>query len=781
MAETVDVSGRIAIQDAASPTIKKIEGSIQSLTRMASRMGAQFGKFANMGAFGGVATQARNAVGAMGKLGSSMQRMLLPIAALAGAAGFGGLAYEMQQYITTTDALAKTSTKFGIPIDQLQQLRYAAKLANVESSTLDKSLGILQRNMNKAAGSGGKDPLAQLFRVLNIEMKDATGNVRGAADVLPALANAMARNVDPALRMQMATAAFGKSGIEMITMLEQGGSSLRATMEASKRFGEITAEQAKIAEQAADAQTDFNAAITGVKNTIMAQLLPALLPVIKGMTDWVAANREWLATGIEKFIIDMATAIKTIDWERIWTGAKAVGENIAWVAKEMGGLNVIIPLVGAAIGASLLAPLAAVTLALGKLAIAIVSNPIGAVIAAIAVGGYLIYKNWDTIGPFFTKMWTNMKADFDAALAWVGDFLGQFVPGGMPEIWAGLVTDFTGIWNGVKTVFFGAMDWFESFILLFTPGGLEAAWAGVATYFSGVWSSVEAAFTQGTAWLDDLAGIFTAAWSAVSSVFSAAVSEITGFLRMLVPDILIDIWTTTLPQAMAAPWQAVSEVFSSYVASIGRIATALTPQVLIDAWSGLGALFSGIWDGVAAVFGGALTALSSFAASFIPTGITQAWAGVVGFFTGLWDGVVSAFQRAWSLIKPIIDAIMAAIGPVIAGAAKVAEIGGGASKIVSNVGSAAVSGAKSGLASVGNAASSVGNWLFGGSKPAAAAGAPGPLQQGAATAPQAARVEGEVETNIKITLDPGLLATATSSDTGQVSSTVNVGRSMVPA
>jgi hypothetical protein len=800
MAENVDVAGRISITDNASPTLKKIEGSIASVNKMSARMGqgfskaaAGFSKFANTGAFGGVAKNARSAMGAVGKLGSSIVRMGSQLALLAGAAGFGGLAYEMKNYIDTTDQLNKTAARFGIPIEQMQSLRDVAKDANIDMGDLTKSLGILSKGM-AGADSGKNKQLVELFAKLGINMRDANGQMRNAADIMPALANAFEKNTNATTRMTMATALFGKGGAQMIDVLVQGGASFRDAMEAVKQYGQITQDQADMASKATTAQFKFAKSIEGVKNSIMAQLLPALLPVIDAMTKWVTANREWLATGIEKFIVDMTTAIKQVDWEGLWQGAQKVGKVLKTVSDAIGGLNTIIPLFIAAIGASMLAPLATVVIALGKFAAAFVTgpivgvisqlaalvvglgsalltalsgaggamaafnavlaaNPIGVVViavAALAGAALLIYKNWEPISELFSKMWANIKADFWAVYGWIDDFVAQFHPGGIYGAWADVETYFRKKWADIKAAFWDPLTWLSTFASQFIPDSLKTAWADLGTWFSAKWVEVKDAFWSVTSWMGSVTSMFTPEaikaawtglgawfsnlWTSISTIFTGAISGLGSLLLSFTPKILIDIWTTTLPQAMEDPWKAVSEVFSSYIASIKRIVLMLVPQPIIDAWSGL-----------------------------------------AGFFERLWTSITNAFKQAWAAIKPIIDAIMAAIGPVIEAAGKVAKIGGG----VIDAGKGAVKNVVGGAGEVAsNAWGKVTNFFGGGKAQPPPAG---PLQQGAAaTGPVTARVEGEVETKIRIDLAPGLTGSAETHDSGIARSQVNLGTTMLP-
>jgi hypothetical protein len=199
------------------------------------------------------------------------------------------------------------------------------------------------------------------------------------------------------------------------------------------------------------------------------------------------------------------------------------------------------------------------------------------------------------------------------------------------------------------------------------------------------------------------------------------------------------------------------------------------PDPIEGAWQGLVDSFSVLWSAVGTYFTDTLAMYGRFVDLFVPTGVIAAWQQVSGFFSDLWATVTGAFERAWAVIEPIIDAINAAVGPVIRAAERIASIG-------STVVGAAYGAGQSVLRTGRSAAESVGagvNRLFPGPVEAAQ---PGPLQQGLETLPQATtRVDGEVETRIVVSLDPGLTGTATTNDTGRVNSTVNVGTSMVPA
>lgn len=65
---------------------------------------------------------------------------------------------------------------------------------------------------------------------------------------------------------------------------------------------------------------------------------------------------------------------------------------------------------------------------LGRLAMA---HPLLALITAVAFGVYLIYKNWDTIGPYFQKVWTIIKGFFQSGIGNISATILNWSPLGL--------------------------------------------------------------------------------------------------------------------------------------------------------------------------------------------------------------------------------------------------------------------------------------------------------------------------------------------------------------
>ena len=82
-------------------------------------------------------------------------------------------------------------------------------------------------------------------------------------------------------------------------------------------------------------------------------------------------------------------------------------------------------------GGALLTALRTVGMALWGLAANPIVLIIAAVVAALAAGAYLIYKNWDAVKSYFVNAWTEIKAGFSGGIAGIITTLVNFSPLGL--------------------------------------------------------------------------------------------------------------------------------------------------------------------------------------------------------------------------------------------------------------------------------------------------------------------------------------------------------------
>ena len=79
---------------------------------------------------------------------------------------------------------------------------------------------------------------------------------------------------------------------------------------------------------------------------------------------------------------------------------------------------------------------------------ALLTNPIGLLIAGIAVAAYLIYDNWGKIGPWFAELWQTVSGAFSSAWSSITNFCS--------EVWTNISNFFT---SGIGKITATILDW----------------------------------------------------------------------------------------------------------------------------------------------------------------------------------------------------------------------------------------------------------------------------------------------------------------------------------
>lgn len=359
-----------------------------------------------------------NAKRAMGGFEKKMHNIGGKIAGVGAAISVAGagIALAIKGQIDAADELSKASQKFGVPIETLSKLKYAADLSDVSLESLGKSFGILSKTM--VAASNGNKAAAENFNAIGVAVTDATGKLRPSEAVMSDIADVLAKMPDGAEKTALALSLFGDSGADMIPLLNGGGLAIREMMAEAEKLGLVISEKTgKDAEAFNDNLTRLGAAIKGLAVEVTA----ALLPVMVALSEKAVELAKWFG--------DLSPEMqKTL----------AVVSGLVVVAGPLlVALGAIVASVGTLTGA--FAGLAAVTLA----------NPIIALIAAVAAGAALIYMNWDGIVAYFT------------------------------DLWAKVSTAATEAWAAIKSAWSGVVQYFSDLIFVQLPQVFDDAWAAI--------------------------------------------------------------------------------------------------------------------------------------------------------------------------------------------------------------------------------------------------------------------------------------------------------------
>lgn len=157
-----------------------------------------------------------------------------------GIGGAAGLTRQIQETIKFADSIAKTADAAGISTNALQEYRYAAGLAGLETAEFDKAAIRLARTLGEAAR--GKDAPARVFESIGISIRDSIGNIKSTEQVLDEVVEAFAKIPDAARRASLAQELFGRDGVKMAVLLRDGSKSIEEMRQRARDLGLVLEE-----------------------------------------------------------------------------------------------------------------------------------------------------------------------------------------------------------------------------------------------------------------------------------------------------------------------------------------------------------------------------------------------------------------------------------------------------------------------------------------------------------------------------------------------------------
>ncbi|MCH2165944.1 MAG: tape measure protein [Marinovum sp.] len=341
-----------------------------------------------------------------------------------------------------------------------------------------------------------------------------------------------------------------------------------------------------------------------------------------GLFDWMKGRLGEILDTINRLEADgtlqaWATQIgQTIQTalENAWafmTDALAVIQELSGylskAAEYVGGWrNLLGILAGIAFAPTLIstaAGLVQIVTGLAALSTALMANPIVLVIAAIAGGVYLIYKNWDKIEPYFTALWDGIKQTVETVWNWLKSAFAWSPTTLITENWQGIKEGLSAplelgkdaielTWSGFKTLF----AWHPVSLITSNWEGISAA---ITSSVTDAEASLRTAWSGVTEWLD---GAFGKVWEAIPTVEWEGLINLQG---------IKDAWNSVtgwMGEAAAKFWDLLPEMpdleLPAWLSGQEKIAD---PQTILDAASAAEKL-AGQYPKLSAAADGALKA-----------------------------------------------------------------------------------------------------------------------------------------------------------------------------
>lgn len=256
--------------------------SSNSLARLSVELAANTAAFQ-----GDMGKAARIAEKEMGSIKDAAGKMGAAVAAGVVAAG-AAFAAMAKNAIDQADEMNDLSVKLGMSTEKLSAYAYAAKMSGASTDAVTTGVQKLSSNLMDAAR--GQGAAKDAFAALGISVKGANGQIKDNDTIMREVADKFAGFEDGAAKTALAVDIFGRSGADLIPMLNEGAAGLDAMQGEASRLGLVLDEKTAKAAGAFNDKVDLmKAAVGGAVARVTAEMLPAMNSIadkfVKAATD----------------------------------------------------------------------------------------------------------------------------------------------------------------------------------------------------------------------------------------------------------------------------------------------------------------------------------------------------------------------------------------------------------------------------------------------------------------------------------------------------------------
>jgi TP901 family phage tail tape measure protein len=426
---------------------------------------------------------------------------MLDIMAMGGKEG----AFELKDMAQYFSKLTAGANQLGFKgTDGIASLTAALQIARKGSGNAEEAANNMQ---NFFAKLGAKDSRKN-FKEMGIDIVKVTEQAKKSVDPMKVYMEAIAKvtklDKDGNFDLTKLTDLFGDMQVQnFLKPMLQNMKEYQAMQEKIKGAKGVVdkdfEKRMALGVQKVQAMTVAMSGLALTFGEIFAPLankaIDKITSIITAFNAWATLNPE-LAGGLTTVVIGITALVAALAIGKILFGV--VGGALMSFARVLMFLG---------------SPIMFVIRMIWMLTAAMLANPIGLIIAAIAIAALLIYKYWGPIKGFFQRLWTGVLPSAKATFAGIGQTASAY--------W----TMITSIWGRFGTFF----------KTIFTGGDIKGAFS---TLFNGIWDDVKGFFEK-----------FTSIWGDVGTKIQDSFKDIKLFGDFQWKDMLPDWdWKSIIPE-----------------------------------------------------------------------------------------------------------------------------------------------------------------------------------------------------------------------------------------
>lgn len=205
--------------------------------------------------------------------------MAIGAAAIAGATALTGMAMKSAE---TADRIDKLSARTGLSKQAFQEWDYVLGQNGINIEVMKNGVKTLTAQMD--AATKGTGAAAENFSKLGIAVTDSNGVLRNQEDVMKETLVALADLPNGTEKAKMATELFGKAGLELMPMLNNGSASIEELTQRAHDLGLV------MSDEAVDAGVKLGDTMDDVKQSfgmIATKIGVEVMPIVQQGLDWV--------------------------------------------------------------------------------------------------------------------------------------------------------------------------------------------------------------------------------------------------------------------------------------------------------------------------------------------------------------------------------------------------------------------------------------------------------------------------------------------------------------